>query len=553
MNFLHKFTIKSRLIFLVGLATLLMLSIALMGLGGMRNTNQALETVYGDRLVPSSQIGQIISLMQENRALMLLAMQYDPANQTSSASRARLPLTSHIDGMSRNSDSINDIWQQFMATFLTDEERRLADSFALSRGRYVNEGLRPVAAAISSGEFGQANTLFFNTLYPAFEAAIQDADRLLALQLAVAAQEFATAEEEFVKIRNAGVLLTLIAVLLSSGLAWITISGIGRAVKQLEYASSAMAGGDLTVIVDYHGQDELGQVARGFNAMRERFHATVSQLSNATGQLAAAAEETSAVNVQTSDGIRRQQLETEQVATAMNEMTATVQDVARNAAGASEAAQAADREASDGRQVLDTTIAVINALAAEVDKAAEVILQLEQDSDTIGSVLDVIRAIAEQTNLLALNAAIEAARAGEQGRGFAVVADEVRTLASRTQDSTTQIQGMIEKLQSGAANAAKVMKSSHQQAQEGVSQVALAGNSLQSITLAVASINDLNAQIASAAEEQSSVAEEINRNIIIVSRIGEQTSEGAQQTAATSEELAELAAQLQGMVQQFRT
>lgn len=551
MNFLQKFTIKSRLIMLVGLATLMMLAIGVLGMTGMRHSNEALGTVYDDRLVPTGQIGKILELMQENRALMLLAMQYDPSSQT--ASRTRPPLTLYIDGMNRNIDSISDIWQQFMATSLTDDERRLADSFAQTRGRYVNEGLRPVAAAISSGNFAQANTVFFNTLYPAFETATGDAQRLLDLQLTVAAQEFASAEREYIQVRNAGVLLTLIAVLSSAGLAWITISGIARAVQQLEQASSAMAAGDLTVAVDYSGQDELGRVARAFNTMRERFHTMVSELSSATGQLAAAAEETSAVNVQTSDGIRRQQSETEQVATAMNEMTATVQDVARNAAGAAEAAHAADREATDGRQVLNRTIEVINSLAAEVDTAAEVIRQLEQDSDTIGSVLDVIRAIAEQTNLLALNAAIEAARAGEQGRGFAVVADEVRTLASRTQQSTTQIQGMIEKLQSGAANAVKVMQSGHRQAQEGVSQVALAGNSLESITVAVASINDMNAQIASAAEEQSSVAEEINRNIVIVSRIGEQTSEGAQQTATTSEELAQLAAQLQGMVQQFRT
>lgn len=552
MNFLQNFTIKSRLIMLVGLATLMMLAIGVLGLTGMRHSNEALGTVYDDRLVPTGQIGKILELMQENRALLLLAMQYDPANQAAFTSRTRPPVTQYIDGMNRNTDNIGDIWQQFMATTLTDDERRLAESFAQTRGRYVSEGLRPVAAAISSGNFAQANTVFYNTLYPAFETATGDAQRLLDLQLMVAAEEFASAESEYSQVRNASMVLTLIAVLSSAGLAWITISGITRGVEQLEQASSAMAAGDLTVAVDYRGQDELGRVARAFNTMRERFHSMVSQLSSATGQLAAAAEETSAVNVQTSDGIRRQQSETEQVATAMNEMTATVQDVARNAAGAAEAAHAADREAADGRQVLNRTIVVINSLAAEVEKAAEVIGQLEQDSDAIGSVLDVIRAIAEQTNLLALNAAIEAARAGEQGRGFAVVADEVRTLASRTQQSTTEIQVMIEKLQSGAASAVKVMQSGHRQAQEGVSQVALAGNSLESITVAVASINDLNAQIASAAEQQSSVAEEINRNIVIVSGIGEQTSEGAQQTAATSEELAQLAAQLQGMVQQFR-
>ncbi|WP_372877346.1 methyl-accepting chemotaxis protein [Pseudomonas sp.] len=287
--------------------------------------------------------------------------------------------------------------------------------------------------------------------------------------------------------------------------------------------------------------------------MRERFHAMVQQVSSATGQLAAAAQQTSTVTLQTGAGVRRQQAEIGQVATAMHEMTTTVQEVAHSAAGAAQAAQQADQEAADGKRVVSQTGEVIDVLASEVEKAAVVIRQLEQDSDKIGGILEVIRSIAEQTNLLALNAAIEAARAGEQGRGFAVVADEVRTLASRTQQSTTEIQGMIEKLQSGSSSAMKVMEVSCTQARKGVEQVAQAGATLDCITRSVATINDMNAQIASAAEEQSSVAEEINRNIVSVSQVAEEASVGAQQTAATSEQLARLAEQLQGLVGQFRT
>ncbi|NIA02649.1 MAG: methyl-accepting chemotaxis protein, partial [Planctomycetia bacterium] len=252
------------------------------------------------------------------------------------------------------------------------------------------------------------------------------------------------------------------------------------------------------------------------------------------------------------ENVDKQQAETGQVATAMNEMTTTVQEVACNATQTAEAANKANTETDSGRQIVTKTIESITELASEVETAAITIQQLESDSENIDSVVDVIRGISEQTNLLALNAAIEAARAGEQGRGFAVVADEVRTLASRTQESTLEIQSMIESLQTGAARAVEVMEQGRNKAQGSVENAARAGESLNVITSTVATISDMNTQIASAAEEQTAVAEEINRNIANISLLGDQTSEGARQTAASSEEMAQLAVQLQGLVGQFK-
>ncbi|WP_373416379.1 methyl-accepting chemotaxis protein [Pseudomonas sp. ABC1] len=286
--------------------------------------------------------------------------------------------------------------------------------------------------------------------------------------------------------------------------------------------------------------------------MAMRFQNTVQELAAAVEQLAAAATQTATVSAQTGSGIARQQLETDQVATAMHEMSATVQDVAGNAASAAHAASEADQQAISGRAVVAQTVSAIESLAEEVDRASQVIHELEQDSVNISSVVDVIRSIAEQTNLLALNAAIEAARAGEQGRGFAVVADEVRTLASRTQQSTSEIQSMIEKLQAGAANAVSVMDSSRSKAQVGKEQVSTAGHMLDQITASVTTINDMNAMIASAAEEQSAVAEEINRNVTNVSQIAEETSEASRQNVQTSKELSQLAGNLQRLVKMFR-
>jgi len=250
--------------------------------------------------------------------------------------------------------------------------------------------------------------------------------------------------------------------------------------------------------------------------------------------------------------VRTQRGEIDQVATAMNEMSATVQEVARNAEQAAHAAQNADQCAKSGALVATEAMGGIDALVSEVERSAGAIHELEAESENIGMVLDVIKGIAEQTNLLALNAAIEAARAGEQGRGFAVVADEVRTLASRTQKSTQEIHHMIERLQAGASNAVRVMEAARGKGKLGVEQVERAAESLAEIAGAVATINDMNTQIASAAEEQSAVAEEINRNVVNISHGSVQSARGTEQAALASGELARLATDLHQLVAQFK-
>ena len=550
MRALNNLSIKTRLIALISLLALLMVVMGVLGLKGMSNSNTSLNAVYRDQLVSTGRIGQIMSLLRDNRIQVLLALQHDPRSGYKSLHQH--PVDLHVDMIDANIEKISAIWQAYMADSRGSEEQGLAQDFASKRAIFVSDGLRAAIAAVTGGQFETAGNLTLNRLESTFSAAAASAEALLQLQLDLAKAEFTAAESEYRLIRNSMLVLLALAIGLGIALAWGIIASIGSAVAELERVSGQMAEGDLTVRANYQGNDELGRIAHAFNRMRERFHGMLLQLSSATTQLAAAAEETSTVNQQAGVGIRQQQSEIEQVATAMHEMAATVQEVARSAAGAAQAAQQADLEAADGRQEVSRTIDAIDLLAAEVEQAASVILQLEQDTDKIGGVLEVIRGIAEQINLLALNAAIEAARAGEQGRGFAVVADEVRTLASRTQQSTSEIQEMIEHLQMGSANAVKVMGASRNRAQEGVTQVARAGTTLDSITRAVATISDMNGQIASAAEEQSSVAEEINRNVVTVSLVAEQTSEGAQHTAATSEELARLAEQLQALVGQFR-
>jgi methyl-accepting chemotaxis protein len=310
--------------------------------------------------------------------------------------------------------------------------------------------------------------------------------------------------------------------------------------------------GDLTVKLDDNGDDELALLARGFNSFVAKVRKTIIEVAASMDELNQSARSLTEVTEQTSQGIQQQQSETDQVATSVTEMATSASGVAQSAAAAAEAAITADGEAATSSRVVAQNIESINQLAAELEQAAGVVNQLESDSDNIGSVLDVIREIAEQTNLLALNAAIEAARAGEQGRGFAVVADEVRTLAGRTQSSTQEIQQMIERLQSNAGRAVEAMSSSRDKATWSVEKAAEAGNSLAAITRSVSTINEMNAQIASASEGQSVVAADVNRNIVSISQVAVSTSQASQQINQAVGRLNALAGQLNALVGQFR-
>ena len=331
----------------------------------------------------------------------------------------------------------------------------------------------------------------------------------------------------------------------------IIISPLTSLALKLQDISSG--DGDLTARLNIQGKSEFAWVAGSFNSFVKKIAKTIDNISVTSEKLATASHQLAEITQQTEQGVERQLEETTQVATAMEEMTATVLEVARNAVNASEAASAADVEATTGKNIVTQAMEEINQLATEVDNAANVIHELENDSNTIGEVLGVIQGIAEQTNLLALNAAIEAARAGEQGRGFAVVADEVRTLASRTQNSTLEIQQTIDLLQNRAKEAVTVMDKGKKQAESSVERASSANESITSISERIDTINDMNNQIAGAAEEQTAVAAEINRNINNISEVTNETSIGARNTSEACKELLTLADQLRNSVRQFRT
>ncbi|BCX65737.1 methyl-accepting chemotaxis protein [Pseudomonas izuensis] len=352
--------------------------------------------------------------------------------------------------------------------------------------------------------------------------------------------------------RNMLLLATALALVFGLFAAWAITRQIVVPLNQTLKVAERIAAGDLTHDLTSKRQDELGQLQRAIQGMTQGLRALIGGISDGVTQIASAAEELSAVTEQTSAGVNSQKVETDQVATAMNEMTATVQEVARNAEEASEAAVAADQQAREGDKVVGEAIAQIERLAREVGNSTEAMGELKRESDKIGSVLDVIKSVAQQTNLLALNAAIEAARAGEAGRGFAVVADEVRSLAQRTQKSTEEIEELIVGLQNGTQQVATIMDNSRSLTDSSVELTRRAGSSLESITRTVSAIQAMNQQIAAAAEQQTAVAEEINRSVLNVRDVSDQTSAASEETAASSVELARLGTHLQMLVGRFK-
>jgi methyl-accepting chemotaxis protein len=338
------------------------------------------------------------------------------------------------------------------------------------------------------------------------------------------------------------------------GLSLLVTRSILGPIRDLERTVGRVAvDGDLTVRADIRQGGELGAMGRGFDAMLEQFQQFVGEVHTAVGQVSSASSDLATVTEQTRGGIENQRSQVTQVATAMTEMAATVRDVASSAATSAEATRRTDQEVQQGSTVVGETTQTIETLAGEIQEASEVIGLLEQDSQQIGRVLEVIQGIAEQTNLLALNAAIEAARAGEQGRGFAVVADEVRGLAQRTQESTSEIQQMIQSLQGRSQSAVSVMQAGRQKATATLQRAKDATMALAAIKDAVTEISQMATQIATASEEQSAVAEDVDRSISAIDDVAQETSAGAEQTAVASASLAELAGSLNQLAQRYRS
>ena len=439
----------------------------------------------------------------------------------------------------------------YAKTIFMSEEKALFDGYVNARQRFDGV-LDEVQRLESSGQLEAAVEVVgsqLNETASAMSEAVRELVRFNDTQAQLSAR---SAQDYFTQARAWMIAMLVVAGLLTWLLAWLFTRSIVQPLGQAVKVAEVVAGGDLSQSIEIAGSDEPARLLMSLKAMQGSLRETIQRISDSSNQLASAAEELNVVTEDSTRGLHQQNTEIEQAATAVNEMTTAVDEVARNAVATSEASRESDETAQQGRQQVIRTVDSIGLLANDVTHTATVVEQLAGRVREISKVLDVIRAIAEQTNLLALNAAIEAARAGDAGRGFAVVADEVRALAHRTQQSTQEIEQMIGDVSQGTDQAVQAMQASNQRARTTLEVAQAAGAALDAIALAIGQISERNLVIASASEEQAQVAREVDRNLVNIRDLSLQTSAGANQTSAASQELARLAVDLNGLVTRFR-
>jgi methyl-accepting chemotaxis protein len=523
---------------LVALLVVLLGIFSLMQMGEMRERSDEIN----DNWLPSVlAIGDVSKNILRLRAITLRSM----LNRDSAQVQANLRLIEELRStIAKSQEAYEKLISSAEERGIYDEFKRAEDAYFQQQGRIVElvrQGSFDAAIEVAGGSLSQhADAMLLNL------EKLTELNRVSALAAGNAVNEVTQSARIWVIAMI--VLATVVTVVLALLLTRSIVAPLGEAVRVAEVVAS----GDLTQTIHVQGSDEPARLLAALKTMQQSLRGTIQSIADSSNQLASASEELHAVTEDSTRGLHQQNTEIEQAATAVNEMTAAVEEVARNAVSTSEASRESNATALQGREQVRQTVSSIGQLAEDVNGTAQEVEKLAERVREISKVLDVIRAIAEQTNLLALNAAIEAARAGDAGRGFAVVADEVRALAHRTQQSTQEIEQMIGAIQSGTDQAVGSMQSSNTRARSTLEVAQAAGVALEQITQAISSINERNLVIASASEEQAQVAREVDRNLVNIRDLSLQTSAGANQTSAASQELSRLAVDLNNLVARFK-
>lgn len=536
------FRLRLSLGFCVPLTALVILG--MMSLWGLKEISQGLKTVYEDRVVPLSSLKTIA----DDYAVLII----DAVNK---ADAGMITSNDARQSITQAKERIRTIWSEYLQTQLTPREEQLAreaELLFISANKDIKRALdllntMPINA---EGKLGELNGSLYLTIDP-ISAKITE---LVQLQLDVAKDEYLTAKHRDAKIENLVIMIMALALIGSSASGLYIVSRVSRQLggepEKVRITTTKVASGDLTVKTPDNAHPS--SIMKAVGTMARDLENVVTDVKHATQEIAALGTQLHQRTDATRNMLQTQTNETTQIASAMTEMNATVHEVAQSTAQAAEASHTVEVEMQKGLAIVDESIRSIHHLAGEVNQSVKVITQLAKDSEEVETILEVIGDIAEQTNLLALNAAIEAARAGEQGRGFAVVADEVRTLASRTHNSTQQIQGMVQRIQNSVAEAVKVMHNNEDEAKHAVDLAAQTRESLGKINDAVCIVNDMNTQIASAAEEQSLVAEEIHRNVAVINDITHTSNDAFEEVWQAASNLEAMAEHLETHVSYFR-
>lgn len=544
MAWFNNLALAKKLAVAFGLCTLITLGIGVVGLNGLKNINTLLDSVLSNNLRSITLVNDAkANVIAHNRDVFrLMSMVYANAPQ---AEQDRI-----VASLRSNQADAEKPFAEYRLTPLEPDEKAAGDAFEGDWKNYLT-GINAVLERLAAKDVAAANQLLNDQVQPSYRKTMGSFKIIVESNKRQGNEASAAAGATYAKVfwtLGGGILLALLCAL-TLGIV-ITRMIVGP-IREAVSSAQRVAKRDLTQPIQSSRHDEAGQLLHALGAMQHSLKDTVQQMASASGQLASAAEELHAVTEETSKGQVRQHDEVQQAATAVNEMTAAVEEVARNAASTSTASQQTSREAQQGREQVQQAAQAMAVMTSEITDSTHKVQTLESQVREIGKVLEVIRGIAEQTNLLALNAAIEAARAGEQGRGFAVVADEVRALAHRTQGSTGEIERMMSAVRDSAEEAVNAMHKSQSLADRTQERANQAGEALDRIAIGVAQIEERNLVIASAAEEQAQVAREVDRNLVNIQDLSTQTATGAQQTAASSQELSRLATSFQQLVNQF--
>ncbi len=541
MRILGNAKIKTRLIVGFSVVSLLAVVVGVLGLGGMGR-------VAGEGLAGARNKHMAVEhLLDINHRIMdgrihVLQARLDPTPQVMAKEAEKVE--EYVRGIGKGLGALK-------ALDLAPAERAGVKQLTSAMSPYVESGLKPMAVALRAGDIGDVKRIAAEVTPPIYDRVKTARNDLVKALSENGTQEFLQAQSSYRTIRAVTIAVLLAGVIFAGFVFLTVVRGVGTAVSSLERAAQRVASGDLTARTEYGGSDELGRVAASFDRVAEAFHSVVGGIRSSSDQVASASTGIASATKQIADGTDAQVQQTSQVAAAMEEMSATVIEVAKNASQAAESVRQASSTAREGGEVVQRTIDGMRRISEAVHGSAETIQKLGENSDKIGEIVAVIEDIADQTNLLALNAAIEAARAGEQGRGFAVVADEVRKLAERTTKATREISEMIAAIQRDTGSAVKAMESGTREVTRGMDEADQAGAALKRIVEMVGQANDMVAQIATAAEEQSAASEEITGSVERIASAGKEVASGARQTETASGDMAGIVSQLREMVGRF--